>query len=197
MDKVFVIGRDSFPELVRLSSGEEFRAVFVVLPGTSGKYALEIDIDGQDCVVDIAGLYICSGKDSVELDVTLRHNSPGSTSTQQFLGVVGGEAKAVFDGLVYVAHGAMRTKAYQENRSILLDSSAFVESRPQLEIYADDVECSHGCTSGYLAPDELFYLRSRGIPEDEARRLQKIAFLSPVLKRVPAELAEEIYDSIS
>mgnify|MGYP000210653352 FL=1 len=133
----------------------------------------------------------------MELDVNLRHNSPGSTSTQQFLGVVGGEAKAVFDGLVYVAPGAMRTKAYQENRSILLDSSAFVESRPQLEIYADDVECSHGCTSGYLAPDELFYLRSRGIPEDEARRLQKIAFLSPVLKRVPAELAEEIYDSIS
>ena len=119
MDKVFVIGRDSFPELVRLSSGEEFRAVFVVLPGTSGKYALEIDIDGQDCVVDIAGLYICSGKDSVELDVNLRHNSPGSTSTQQFLGVVGGEAKAVFDGLVYVAPGAMRTKAYQENRSIM------------------------------------------------------------------------------
>ena len=73
-------------------------------------------------------------------------------------------------------------------------SGVFLE---QLEIYADDVECSHGCTSGYLAPDELFYLRSRGIPEDEARRLQKIAFLSPVLKRVPAELAEEIYDSIS
>ncbi len=197
MDKVFVIGRESFPELVRLSSGEQYKAVFVVLPGTSGKFTMEIDIDGPGCEVDIAGLYLCSGSDSVELDVILRHNYGGSTSTQQFLGVVGGESKAVFDGLVYVAPGAVKTKAHQENRSILLESTAFVESRPQLEIYADDVECSHGCTSGYLAPDELFYMRSRGIPEEEALRLQKIAFLSPVLKRLPESLAEEIYESIS
>ena len=88
-------------------------------------------------------------------------------------------------------------KARQESRSILLDSGAFVESRPQLEIYADDVECSHGCTSGFLSEEELFYMRSRGIPEKEARHLQKIAFLAPVLRRLPEDLVKEVYDSLS
>ena len=72
-----------------------------------------------------------------------------------------------------------------------------MESRPQLEIYADDVQCSHGATTGYLNPDELFYLRSRGIPEPEARRLQMIAFLAPVLNRLPEELIEEIHAGLS
>ena len=76
-------------------------------------------------------------------------------------------------------------------------ASSFAESRPQLEIYADDVQCSHGATTGYLNPDELFYLRSRGIPEPEARRLQMIAFLAPVLSRLPEELIEEIHAGLS
>lgn len=197
MDKVFVIGRDPVPQLVRLSAGEEFRAVFVVLPSVSADLSLEIDIDGPGCKVDIAGLYLCSGEENVGIRIILRHNVAGSESVQQFLGIVGGRARALFDGLVYVAPGAVKTRARQENRSILLDSTAFVESHPQLEIYADDVECSHGCTSGYLNPEELFYLRSRGIPEQEARRLQKTAFIAPVLKRLPQQLADEIYESIS
>ena len=97
---------------------------------------------------------------------------------------------------MYVAPGAAATKAEQLSRSLLLDSRAFVEARPQLEIYADDVECSHGCTSGYLDEDELFYLRSRGIPEQQAKKFQMIAFLSPVLSRLDEELKQTIYDSL-
>ena len=197
MDKVFVIGRDPVPQLVRLSASEEFRAVFVALPGVKDRLCLEVDIDGPDCKVDIAGLYVCDGDDSLEMEITLRHNSGGSESVQQFLGVAGGASRAVFNGLVYVAPGAGKTKARQESRSILLDSGAFVESRPQLEIYADDVECSHGCTSGFLSEEELFYMRSRGIPEKEARHLQKNAFLAPVLRRLPEDIAREVYESLS
>ena len=81
--------------------------------------------------------------------------------------------------------------------SILLSDKAFVEACPQLEVYADDVECSHGTTSGYLNADEQFYMRSRGISEQEARRLQMISFISPVASRLPEELQKEIYDALS
>ena len=94
------------------------------------------------------------------------------------------------------APDAQKTEAYQENHNILLDDTARVETRPQLEIYADDVECSHGATTGYLNPDEQFYMRSRGIPEDEARRLQVISFLSSVLEDVPEEVRDGILAAI-
>lgn len=93
----------------------------------------------------------------------------------------------MFDGLIHVAHGAGQTKAFQENHSLLLDRESFSETHPQLEIYADDVECSHGATIGYLDENERYYMCSRGIPEEEARRLQILSFLSPVLDRLPEE----------
>ena len=90
----------------------------------------------------------------------------------------------VFDGLIHVAPDAQKTEAYQENHSILLSGEAQVQTSPQLEIYADDVVCSHGATIGSLSEDELFYMRSRGIPEAEARQMQIQSFLSPVLSRL-------------
>ena len=157
---------------------------------------LEIDIDGEGCEVDIAGMYICSGDEDVRFNINVRHNSGGSVSRQLFKGIVGGRSRAEFDGLIYVKRDAQQTKAYQENHNILLTDTARVETRPQLEIYADDVECSHGATTGYLNPDEQFYMRSRGIPEAEARRLQMISFLAPVLDRLPEELREEAVSMI-
>lgn len=198
MDKrIFVIGRDSIPSLLTLRDGEKADLTFVSLPGTSGKVCLEVDIDGVGCSVDIGGVYICNANDDLEFDILVRHSKGGSESRQTFKGIVGGRAKAVFDGLVYVAPDAQKTVAYQENRSILLSNTARVESLPQLEIYADDVECSHGSASGSLDLEEQFYMRSRGIPEEKARYFQKVAFLSPILKRLPDDIAAAIYDSIS
>lgn len=197
MDKVYIIGRDAVPSLIRLGEGEKLNLSLVALPGVSEEIQLEIDIDGPGCEVDLSGVYICNAEEDLRLHVLVRHNSGGSLSRQVFKGIVGGRAKALFDGLIYVAKDSQRTKAYQENHTILLDKSASVEALPQLEIYADDVECSHGCTSGFLSAEEQFYMRSRGIPEEEARYLQKIAFLAPVVSRLPEALAQEIYDSIS
>lgn len=165
----------------------------VVPPGTSACLGLEIDLCGPGASLDLAGVYLCNDAERVDLRVLVRHSSGGCTSRQLFKGIVGGTARAAFDGLIYVAQDAQKTQAYQENHTLLLSGTAFAESRPQLEIYADDVQCSHGATTGYLNPDELFYLRSRGIPEAEARRLQMAAFLAPVLSRLPESLTEEIY----
>ena len=100
-----------------------------------------------------------------------------------------------FEGLVYVAAGAEKTEALQENHSLLLSENAFVQSSPQLEIYADDVVCSHGATVGSLDENEQFYMRSRGISLEEARRLQILSFLSPVLEGLPEKKIITIFAS--
>lgn len=197
MDGLYVIGRDALPERIVLNSGEKLRLSLVALPGTVAEVSLNVDICGSDCEADIRGVYLCSGNDRLKINVLLRHLEGGSVSRQLFKGIAGGASRVDFDGQIYIAHGAMRTEAYQEAHSVLLSADAKVESRPQLEIYADDVQCSHGCTSGYLDSEAEFYMRSRGIPENEARRLQKIAFLAPVVEHLPEELKREIYDSIS
>lgn len=197
MDKVYVIGRDPVPSLLRLDSPQELRLTFVALPGACGKVSVEVDIDSAGCSLDMAGLYLCSSDEQLGFDVLVRHNCGGSVSRQNFRGLVGGTARAAFNGLIYVAPGAQKTRASQESHAILLGDKATVKAQPQLEIFADDVECTHGCTSGFLSDDELFYMRSRGIPEQEARRLQKIAFIAPVVSRLPEDLAEQVYASIT
>ena len=197
MDKVYVIGRDPVPSLLRLDFPQELRLTFVALPGACGKVSVEVDIDSAGCSLDMAGLYLCSSDEQLGFDVLVRHNCGGSVSRQNFRGLVGGTARAAFNGLIYVAPGAQKTRASQESHAILIGDKATVKAQPQLEIYADDVECTHGCTSGFLSDDELFYMRSRGIPEQEARRLQKIAFIAPVASRLPEDLAEQVYASIA
>lgn len=192
MDKVFIIGRDEVPAQVRIEGSENLRWTFVALPGCSADLNVEFILAGPGAALDLVGLYLCLSDEKLNLNITVRHSSGGCLSRQLFKGIVGGSARASFDGLIYVARDSQKTKAYQESHSILLSETAVSEARPQLEIYADDVECSHGATSGYLDADQLFYMRSRGIPEAEAKRLQIISFLAPVLERVPEELADDI-----
>ena len=196
-DGIYILGRDAVPSFVRLGAGESLCWTLVALPGTSCDLHVEIDLDGPGAEADLAGIYVCKADEKVRLDILVKHNSGGCTSRQLFKGIAGGTSEADFDGMIYVRKGAQKTKAYQENHTILLTDTARVETRPQLEIYADDVECSHGATTGFLNEDELFYMRSRGIPEAEARRMQMISFLSPVASRLPDELKNDyIYASL-
>jgi len=191
MDKFYVLGRDAVPSFLRLGEGEALRMTLVVPEGVSCRLALEVDLDGAGASLDLAGATLSRSDEQVSIQVTVRHNVPGCRSEQLFKSVAGGSSKVAFDGLVYVAQDAVRTVAHQQNHSLLLSESASAESRPQLEIYADDVECSHGATTGYLNPEELFYMRSRGIPEEEARRMQVEAFLAPILARATPEAGAE------
>lgn len=196
MDRVYIIGRDEVPQTLLLDSPQSLRLTFVALPGVCAELSVEVQIASEGCEVDIAGVYICSGSDQLSLHLTVKHLAGGSTSRQLFKGIVGDKSRASFDGLIYVARDAQKTRAFQASHSILLSSEAKALAQPQLEIYADDVECSHGSTSGFLAEDERFYMRSRGIPEAEALYLQKLAFVAPIASRLPSDIAEQLYSSI-
>lgn len=170
---------------INIQAGEKVSMTLLYVPGLEwDERELEINLNGPGAELDLAGLYLCPSSEELQIKVNVRHNSGGCLSRQLFKGIVGGRARASFDGLIYVAQDSQKTKAYQESHSILLSSDARAESRPQLEIYADDVECSHGATTGFLNPDEQFYMRSRGIPEAEAKRLQMLSFIAPVLSRL-------------
>ena len=173
----------------RVKAGEKLELQFVVLPGESRDIKLGIDLTGPGAEAHIKALYLCKADEKVHFHIVMHHKAPGCKSTQLINGIAGGQAQVHFDGTIVVAPDAQQTEAYQENHNIVLTEEAKVVTRPQLEIYADDVKCSHGATVGQLNADELFYMRSRGIPEAEARTLQMLSFLSPV---IPVGREEEI-----
>ena len=177
----------------QVRSGEKLNLEYVVLPGESRDIDLRIDLIGPGAEAHIKALYLCKGDEKVNFRILMHHRAPGCHSTQQVKGIAGGCAQVHFDGIIVVAPDAQQTEAFQENHNIVLTDEARVETKPQLEIYADDVKCSHGATVGRLNPDELFYMRSRGIPEIEARTLQMLSFLSPV---IPAGREEEVEKAI-
>ena len=184
MSRVFIVGSSELPQAVSVGRDETLDWVFVVLPGVSAEVPLTVDIDGAGADVRLSGLFLCGGDERVSFDIEVRHNVGDTHSRQFFNGIAGGTSRAAFHGRILVKEGAQRIKAFQENHNILLSDQARVETTPQLEIYADDVECSHGATTGFLSAEEQFYMRSRGIPEAEAKVLQMISFLAPVLSRI-------------
>lgn len=181
------------PSLYRVAAGETLELQFVVLPGESKDIEVAVDLMGPGAEAHLKGLYLCHASEKVNFRILMHHRTPGCKSTQLFNGIAGGEAQVSFNGTIVVAPDAQQTEAYQENHNIVLTDSARVDTKPQLEIYADDVKCSHGATVGQLNQDEIFYMRSRGIPEKEAKTLQMLSFLSPV---IPAGREEEIEKAV-
>ena len=173
-----------------VKAGEKLSLSFVVLPGESRDVDLAIDLVGEGAEVDLKGLYLCSGEERVNFRILMHHRAPGCTSRQLFNGIAGGTSRVSFEGRIVLAPDAQRTEAYQENHNILLSETAHVETTPQLEIYADDVKCSHGATIGRLDGEALFYMRTRGVPEKEARVLQMLSFLAPVTPEADRERVE-------
>ena len=176
-----------------VGAGEKLELTFVVLPGESRDIDVAIDLVGEGAEVDLKGLYLCGGDERVDFRILMHHRAGGCVSRQLFNGIAAGSSRVTFDGRIIVAPDAQMTEAYQENHNIVLSEQAHVETTPQLEIYADDVKCSHGATIGRLDEDALFYMRTRGVPEKEARVLQMLSFLSPV---IPAGREEEVEQAV-
>lgn len=178
---------------ITVCSGASLSLVIIALPGGEGKIdcdiAVQFEGEGGEC--HLKGLYLAGGSSSVNIKVDIVHNWPNCISRQLFKGIVAERARTGFFGLIKVPERCIGTEAYQENHNLLLSDDCRAQSLPQLEIYADDVKCSHGATFGRLDGDELFYLRSRGIPLDEARRLQMVAFAGEVLEGLPEETVSE------
>lgn len=181
----------SGPHAYALEAGASLDLCLLAFPGTSDGVELTVDLLGEGAEASLSGIYVCR-EGEFSLKVTVRHRVGGCVSSQLFNGIVAGSARAAFDGRIVVAPDAQKTKAYQTDHNLLLGVEARAETRPQLEIYADDVECSHGATVGRLDETAQFYMQSRGIPEKEARVLQMISFLSPVLEHVPEERRDEV-----
>lgn len=194
--ETYIAGRDMMPH-VSLGQGESLAMTVLVLPGADCDCDISVDMDGAGADLDIRGLYLCGGLQKVNISVTVNHNVGGGRSNQLFKGIVGGQARASFSGLILVRQDSQKTKAYQANHSLLLTDTAISDSRPQLEIYADDVECSHGATAGRLNADELFYMRSRGIPENEAKVMQMLSFVSPVMEGLDARTRKMALDALA
>lgn len=155
-----------------------------------------VKLDGENCEADIRGLYLVDGKQKVDNYVLVHHLKPHGRSNQLFKGIVDDEAKGSFNGHVIVHRDAQKTEAFQSNKNIALTDTAEVNTKPFLEIYADDVKCSHGATVGQLDPDALFYLRARGICERNARMLLLYAFAMDVVNHVKIEGLRERLDNM-
>jgi len=143
--------------------------------------------EGAHCTLD--GAYAARGKQHLDHTSKIVHAVADTTSRQVYKGVLDGRARGVFQGHIVVAEDAQRTDGHQLNRALMLSDTAEIDSKPMLEIYADDVKCSHGATAGDLDETHLFYLQSRGIPRDEARRLLVEAFLAETIDAIPFEPA--------
>jgi Fe-S cluster assembly protein SufD len=146
---------------------------------------VRFDAEGGECELD--GLFVVDGRRVADTHSRIEHAKPHCSSRQLYKGVLDGQARGVFNGLVVVRPGAQKTDAWQMNRNLLLSREALVHSTPQLEILADDVRCKHGSTTGQLDANALFYLRSRGVGEAEARGLLTWAFASDLVRKLEIE----------
>ena len=156
--------------------------------------------EGAECTLN--GLYLADGDRLVDNHTTIDHAEAHCPSHEIYKGIIGGKARAVFNGKIIVRQDAQKTDAKQTNRALLLSDDATINTKPQLEIFADDVKCTHGAAIGQLDEDALFYLRARGLTLQEARDMLIHAFAGDILDRVKIEplrlaLETELYAQLA
>ncbi len=158
---------------------------------TKGKIRIQNDLAGEGATSRVTGAYFADGTQHLDYDTVPEHMAPSTTSDFAFKGALRDEARAVWRGMIRVEEGAQQTNAYQENRNLLLSSTAHADSIPGLEIMANDVRCTHGATLGRVDRDLLFYLMTRGLTRSEAERLIVRGFFQDMLDRVELEPVRE------
>lgn len=161
------------------------------LGGRVARNEIAVKLAGEGASGHLNGAYLVRGKQVSDVTTFIDHAVPNCSSREVYKGVIDDEGHGVFQGKILVEKGAQRTDGHQLNRALLLSDTARIDAKPELEIYADDVKCSHGATAGELDDDQLFYLRARGIPLDEARGLLIAAFLAETLDEVKDETVRE------
>ncbi|MBC8320495.1 MAG: Fe-S cluster assembly protein SufD [Bacteroidetes bacterium] len=172
---------------VQQESNSKLKINVLTFNGGIIRNEFNIDLIGEGADADVSGIYLMDKKQHVDNQVMLKHSAPNCTSNEMFKGVLDESASAVFNGYIYVARDAQKTLAFQKNANILMTNEARIDSMPFLEIYADDVKCSHGATVGQLDKDALFYLMQRGISESDAKLLLMYAFVTEVTGKIMIE----------
>ena len=168
----------------------------ITLNGQLVRNNFSIVIDGEHCESHFHGLYLLNGNTIADNHTVVDHKKPNSFSNELYKGIMDGNSKGIFNGKIFVRPQAQKTNAFQSNRNILMSEDATVNTKPQLEIWADDVKCSHGCTSGQLDEEAIFYLQTRGIPYDSAKAMLLYAFALDVLAPVKNEKLKAYLDSL-
>jgi Fe-S cluster assembly protein SufD len=156
----------------------------IALGGRLVRNELQVDLNGRGAECALNGLTLTHDQQHVDNHTRIEHHQPQATSNEWYRSILEDRSRTVFSGRIVVHPGAQQTQAQQSNHSLLLSAEAEADARPQFEIYADDVQCRHGCTVGELDADALFYLRSRALNEDAARNLLVYAFAADVLERM-------------
>ncbi len=172
---------------VREAEGARFTAHTLCLSGRTVREDVTTVLEGEGIDSTLNGLFLARDRELVDNYTTIEHAAPNCSSHELYKGILGGRAQGVFRGKIHVRQAAQKTDAFQSNQNLLLSDDAQVTSKPQLEIYADDVRCSHGSTTGQLDAAALFYLRSRGVGRAEARRVLTRAFAGELVQRVTHE----------
>jgi Fe-S cluster assembly protein SufD len=207
-----IVGNNAVIEHVRLQLGSEdayhitntqidqgraanFKTTVVTLGGKIVRNDINGLLNGEGTECTMNGLYVGRGEQHVDNHTRLDHAKPHCPSHDLFKGVMADKSSAVFNGKIIVRQIAQKTDSKQSNMTLLLSDGATINTKPQLEIFADDVRCTHGATIGRLDADSLFYLRSRGIPEKEARGLLIYAFASDVLDRIGIPIIRETLEA--
>lgn len=161
-----------------------FSSVTISLSGEMVRNNLSINILGSNSEGNMYGLYLLNGKTHVDNHTNVDHKVAHAESNELYKGILADRSRGVFNGKIFVRQDAQKTNAFQQNNNILLSEDAIINTKPQLEIWADDVKCSHGCTTGQLDEEALFYIQARGIAKDQAKGLLLYAFAGEVLDHI-------------
>lgn len=181
-----------------IAGDASLESVTVIAGGADTNFRRNIRLEGARAECRQWGLFLLSDKQHSRLDVNMHHLSGNCTSDQLFKGIAGGSASGLFTGRVTVAVDAQNTQAMQQSRNIVLSPTASIGTRPELEIYADQVKCSHGATVGQLDSDAIYYMMQRGLSLKEAQRLQIEGFTNDIVEHVScADLAQQITDVVA
>jgi len=162
----------------------QFSSTVIDFGGKMVRNNLNVISDGSGCSTDLYGLYLLNGASHVDNHTMVDHKKPNSGSNEHYKGILGGKSRGVFNGKIYVRRDAQKTNAFQQNGNILLSDEADINTKPQLEIWADDVKCSHGCTTGQIDNEQIFYLRARGIDEKSAKKMLLKAYAKDILSNI-------------
>jgi Fe-S cluster assembly protein SufD len=170
-----------------LDRSSNFSSHSIDLGGALVRNDLNATLDGEGIECTLDGLYMVTGRQHVDNHTRIDHVKPHCSSRELYKGLLDGKSRGVFNGKIYVHKAAQKTDAKQTNKNLLLSEGATINTKPQLEIYADDVKCTHGSTIGQLDQDAVFYLRSRGLDLATARNLLTYAFASEMVGRIKVE----------
>ncbi len=174
-------------ERARVLRGGKLDWIFGALGSRLTKTFADLDLLGEGAEGRMSGFSFIEDSQHLDYDTQQNHLAPHTTSDLLFKCALEDKSRSVWQGMIYVAPGAQKTDGYQANRNLLLSRKARADSIPGLEILADDVRCTHGATAGKVDPDQLFYLRSRGLPQKDAERLIVEGFFTPIMERIPFE----------